>query len=74
MADPLVNINEVLETHINILYQIKEKIGTVAFKSVWQTLVKETDEKVKAAVSKINAMTVAWSDANTILTDVMDEI
>ena len=74
MADPLININETLEGHINILYQIKDKIGTVAFKSVWQTLVKETDEKVKAAVSKINAMAAAGSDANTILIDVMDEI
>lgn len=74
MADPLVNINELLDGHINVLYQIKEKIGTVAFKTVWQTLAKETDEKIKAAVSKINSMATAWIDANTILVDVMDEI
>lgn len=74
MADPLININEMLEGHINILYQIKEKISTVAYKTVGQTIVKETDEKVKSAVSKINFMASAAVDANTILTDVMDEI
>ena len=34
MTNSIVNINEVLESHINILYQIKDKMSIIAFKSV----------------------------------------